>query len=697
MISTNYDNKIYYTETNKNKIFIVTSIALASLSLIAMALLYSPLLTPFAISVASIGLLAYPAYRLAIVLIDSYKTASQLDSRPEPQNQPDTVDTPIRSCRPLSPDVLKAIKPPCLDPETLKKTEELKSYIEKTKEAANGSSDQDKIAGLYTSIKSILDSLIIQFKLGYYEIKMVVDKIELISLLDVFALKLTDHPLKKEIDSLKLTFSKPKKIDASNSQGNLVKTLTDRIANLTAYDEPKACRIKASKYEALFKSLYPLKTEWNKLVFKDNPNPEALPIIKEIICHFDKIDNDLSSLEYLNTIRVAWENTVPLLRKLAMLALDPSSGLNLETSALIFKVCHELYFKTDLYNENRQLLEAILNKKIASESTLQDIFNAYEAAPSSLTTHTIDRALKSLNDVFGNHFCPLNSGNPPQKMLQIGAMNVIGMGCPTYQEGYEIGKGQPNATVDPIFVASLRNLEGPHLYVSNQDHTSSEKVRNQQVMNIRHKNFYAITINKNNKLYEGEGHEEAKAFKAQLVHQFSQPIEVSGCHIPETIWPTRMVRETILRQIASDIHKHIFLNSEKLTKEDRRLFISLFNALATLKIMKDLKIKSFNITCKDGIDRGMNSLAFLVTLLLILDGKLKDSKSVEILAEILFSRAYWARKREIKSDRFNRYKQDVEHLLEKLKSSTNNFFELMKQYIDDPSIKSPPCKDANAC
>ncbi len=673
----------------------ITTIAIAALSLTALAILHSPILIPATITVATFTLLAYPAYRLALVLIDSYKPASQLDSRPELKNVPDDVDTPKELCRPLPPDVLQQIKPPCLDAETLKKTEELRTYIDKTKEAVTGSSDQDKIAGLYTAIRGILDSLIIQFKLGPNEIKLVVSKIGLLPLLDILSTKLNNHPLKNEIDSLKLAFTKLEKIPSISSSSSLVKTLTDRIANLTAYDDPKACRIKASKYEALFKSLSALKTEWTKLVFKENLNPTASKLIKGILANLDKVDTELSSLEYLNDIRISWESTVPMLRELATLALDNHSDLNPETRKLIFKVCHDLYFKTDLHSENKRLLEGVLNDKKVDSCSLKDIFNAYESAPSSLTTHTIDRALKSLNDVFGHHFCPLNSGNPPQKMLEMGGLHVIGMGCPTYQEGYEIGKGQPSATVDPIFIASLHNLEGPHLYISNQDHTSSEKVRNNPVMEIKNKNFFAVTINKNNKLYEGDGPEKAIDYKALLVKQFSLPIDISGCHIPNTIWPSSVTRSAILREIASNIHKHIFNNAENLTKEDRRLFVSLFNALIILRIMKDLKIKSFNITCKDGIDRGMNSLAFLVSLLLLLDSKLDNPDSIAVLAEILFSRAYWARKREIKSDRFHRYQQDIDHLKNILKSRAKEFIELMKLYVDDTSIKTPSftCKN----
>ena len=676
-------------------ILIITTIAVAALSLTALAILHSPILIPATITVATFTLLAYPAYRLALVLIDSYKPVSQLDSRPEPKSVPDDVDPPKKLLLPISPDLLKQIKPACLNAETLKKTEELRTYIDKTKETVSGSEDQEKIAGLYTAIKGILDFLIVKFKLGPNEIKIVVAKIGLLPLLDILSIKLLNHPLKNEIDNLKLAFTKLDKIPSVPSSSSLVKTLTDRIANLTAYDDPKACRIKASKYEALFKSLSALKTEWTKLVFKENLNPDVSKLIHDIINNFDKVNVDQSSLEYLNDIRVAWENTVPKLRELADLALDKESAINSETRKLIYDVCHQLYFKTDLHHENKNLLEAVLNDKKVSASSLKAIFSAYESAPSSLTTHTIDRALKSLNDVFGHHFCPLNSGNPPQKMFEMGGLSVFGMGCPTYQEGYEIGKGQPAATVDPIFMASLHNLEEPHLYVSNQDPTSSENVRNAPVMDIKHRNFFAVTINKNNKLYEGEGPEKALDYKALLVKQFSLPIETSGCHIPNTIWGSSVARSTILREIASNIHKHIFNNAEKLTKEDRRLFVSMFNALIILKIMKDLKIKSFNITCKDGIDRGMNSLAFLVSLLLLIDNKLDHPASIEVLAEILFSRAYWARKREIKSDRFHRYQEDIDHLKKIIKTRSKEFIDLMRLYIGDTTIQVPSftCKD----
>lgn len=691
-------NSLSY-DINFKKIVIITAIAIAAIALTALAILNSPLLIPATISVATLALVAYPAYRLAIVLIDSYKPAALLDSRPEPKGLPEDIDTPKKLNKPIPSDVLKQIKPAFLDAETLKRVESLRLLMERTKNVLKNSSDSDdenhaeSMAGLYTSIKNTLDSFIVQFKLGPEEVRLVVAQIGLLPLLNQFSEHLANHPLKNEIDNLKEAFTKTAKNNKPESTSNsLVKTLTDRIANLTSYDDPRYCRIKASKYEALFASLSTLKVEWAKLVFKES-NPDAIKLIKGIILNIEKVDTDRSSLEYLNDIRVAWESTVPILRELATLALKKDSAVTEDTRNLIYKACHQLYFKTNLHQENTNLLHAIMNDKNISLSSLKDIFKAYEGAPSSLTTHTIDRALKSLNDVFGNHFCPLNSGNPPQNMFEMGDIHVIGMGCPTFQEGYEIGKGQPAATVDPIFIASLHNLEGPHLYVSNQDHTSSEKVRNNPVMAIEHKNFLAVTINKNSKLYEGEGPDNAIEYKALLVKQFSLPIEESGCHIPKSIYPSSVTRNAILREIASNIHKTIFNNSEKLSKNDRRLFVSLFNALVILKIMKDHGIKSFNITCKDGIDRGMNSLAFLISLILIANDKLNTAESIEMLAEILFSRAYWARKREIKSDRFHRYHEDIEHLKSILKNRMKEFIELMNFYAENVELPSFTCKD----
>lgn len=654
-----------FNSINSKDILNVTSVALAAIALTTLAILNPPLLIAATITLASLTLLSYPAYRLALVIIDSYKGSSLLDSRPE-RPVPPEEDTPIKPKKPLDADILKQIKPPFLDTETLEQAERLGKLIEGIKKAVSESIDQIEITRFYLEIRDLLDSFIVKFKLGAAEIKLVTIKIGLLPLLASIAAKLEGHSLKSEVESLRAALSKSKKSDLNVSDSGIVKTLTDRIVNLTAYDDAKGCRIKASKYEALFNSLSAFKSEWPKLAFKAGTT-NAATLINEIIGLMDHVNPELSTLDYLNDVRVAWENTIPKLRELSELALDQKSGLNPEVRKLIFDVTHTLYFKTDLKKENEELLRAVLNGKSPADVSLEEILAAYQSAPASLTTHSIDRALKSLNDVFGNHFCPLKSGNPPQKMFEMDGVSVIGMGCPTYQLGYEIGKGQPAATVDPIFLAALHNLEEPHLYVSNQDHTSSEHVRNEPVMNIRHKNFFAITINKNNKLYEGEGPDKAQDYKFQLVRQYSLPIEQSGCHIPSYIWPTE-TRKAILRDIANEIHTKIFKGKETLTKQDRRLFISLFNAHIILRIRQSYRIKSFNLTCKDGIDRGMNSLAFLVSILLMEKGVFEEKSSKFLLAEILFTRAYWARKRHIMGDRFLRYMEDISHLLKLLKA-----------------------------
>jgi hypothetical protein len=475
-------------------------------------------------------------------------------------------------------------------------------------------------------------------------------------------------------------------------------------STIDSYREPtttKSARIKASKYEKLLDGYQSFEARYQNLKIK-NANLETVFECQR------KVNRNLNTSDYVNQIRDTYAKVfLPALRN-AVVESESDGTMNPQLRTLINEICAHLYTSKSFQEENEALLKAITGRDDFLSMKFDEIHNAYSKADASLTTKKMNMMGKSLNDMFGNQFCPLSMGNPPQKMFELDLgnhkLNILGMGCPTIQQSYKIGFGEPPAVLDPIYRGFIRGAPGKKLYVSNQNHLAEEKVRNQVVMNAQDEleDLYAMTINKNSRFYHGEGPDNAIDYKQQILHNFLEKdsLKTSGCYLspkiirdlckaklnitaanerPLTPKELRDIPSELIINIANELHKILFDNKPTLTKEDRQLFNEVFNGCLVASICTILKIDYVNFTCKDGIDRGMNSLAMFMSMATFIRDMNESPKTKRMLIDTLFTRAYWARKRSIMDERFHNFKHSCKYLDELL--STPEKAEKFKAFL----------------
>lgn len=407
-------------------------------------------------------------------------------------------------------------------------------------------------------------------------------------------------------------------------------------ANLFPQYPEQAIRVKASKYEALLATINLSLQEAGLPLIALPPKPDILTV------------------KYLNAIRKTYVKTLHELRK--------------EPDDITYdKVRHDLYSRTSLkqVNENYLSMLGVTHEEGSTWENLNQACETMNEAPAFLTTSPVDRMAAACRDFF-IRFNPLNTGNPPHRLnhIKVGdshSFNILGMGSPTMQ-GWRIHPVQ----IDPIFIGYLRHLRvtgGKHLYVSNQNGQDLEQARNGKIMQLQKEYgdvFVAITCAKNSSFYYASS--SVANFEETLFNNFFKDnIKTSGCFLPKRLRHSEPL-QTWAKELISGIKSTLFPSKEILTAEERKLFIELFYSCLVLKIAFDEKITVMNFTCKDGIDRGMGSLAWLLALLFEFNGETETLKAEKTLAETFFMRAMHTRKRNLVKERYERVHGDMQLL-----------------------------------
>jgi hypothetical protein len=125
-----------------------------------------------------------------------------------------------------------------------------------------------------------------------------------------------------------------------------------------------------------------------------------------------------------------------------------------------------------------------------------------------------------------------------------------------------------------------------------------------------------MALSKNSSFYLQSGPyypmSNAELFQEELYAQlFEKPKNESGCFIPKSIKEEIPDFETRTKAMIKDIHNHLFNGKADLTLEERKLFIEIYYDTLTKFIIKGIGADSFNITCKNAVDRGAASNAQL--------------------------------------------------------------------------------------
>ena len=159
----------------------------------------------------------------------------------------------------------------------------------------------------------------------------------------------------------------------------------------------------------------------------------------------------------------------------------------------------------------------------------------------------------------------------------------------------------------------------------------------------------------------------AAKFKTEMIEQMFDrtPHETGNCLSVD------LVKKHDLRtwslQAADRIHQKLFGSRAQLTAQERRIFIRLFYLFLVLKILIAIFATSYNLSCKDRIDRGAASDAEVFAYLAILQNCMNDAHVIEFFKMLVFARAIIVRKRTIIEERLERLMETVKFMLENQK------------------------------
>jgi len=244
----------------------------------------------------------------------------------------------------------------------------------------------------------------------------------------------------------------------------------------------------------------------------------------------------------------------------------------------------------------------------------------------------------------------------------------IAMGSPTIEFGKQV------AEINPEFRSMLRHYQHTgqvHFYVNNQNYIGkvigNEIARCDAIHALATGEFagvfYAITLSQNSSFYNQKS-PASEDFKAELIAEvFDKDKNKTGNYIPKSLDEKLNLKNWGIAAAAT-IHSILFENRANLTKEERKVFIRIFYRHLTRHIINGLKPASYNVSCKDRIDRGASSDAEDFANLLILNNLESDKKAIAFFETMIFSRALIVRKRVIIEEHFLRLYETVKFMLE---------------------------------
>ena len=451
------------------------------------------------------------------------------------------------------------------------------------------------------------------------------------------------------------------------------------VSKATEYDKPEVNRVKASKYESLLNNLGHSIEKHTRIPAPFVGDAEVRNLLKIVMDAakksetFDstkKVPLDQYTGTYLDSVRTAFDEALGAMR-LAVVRCE-AGNVSPSTAAIVYEAAYNLYATHDMTKENDNLLHLLgvnqVDPKNPADSgrLVESLFATREViqkAPVEKKTGKWNIVARSAVDRFSLGFSAIGKGNPPfhANDVQIGGQKIslLRMGSPTIQYWRMLGVTNPNAESEPLFRGYLHHLEAlkkKHLYISNQNDIPTPFVTLHDSENFRNSAlketeklpaFYLIICSKDSRFYAGHGPDDIEEFKEELHKQFfGYKPEESGCYIGDKIKAEVPDLEAKLKSMRDKIQQHLFKDVHQLTEQDRRRYIAIYYMLTVLMNTKELGIDFANFTCKDGIDRGMDSLALFLFLCLaertISIRKAQSSAAENSLLTGLLDKKAWA-------------------------------------------------------
>lgn len=316
-------------------------------------------------------------------------------------------------------------------------------------------------------------------------------------------------------------------------------------------------------------------------------------------------------------------------------------------------------------------------------SEFQQVYKAIHAAPSSLKTSKVKRYLQALRGQMNFNYDPHLQENTPYLLHELLLSQPDGttkkvlslrLGTPTVENIFASLKQE--ARVTPEFNAFLQTYtlaNKQHLYINLQNrvqrfHGFTEASRCLAIESLCREfpnTILIITLAKNSEFYWQERRfrniRQAIIFKELFKRQLSEA-DSGFFFSPSFRQDAYFPFDQVIDQLLDYTHTMFFDNSETLHHQERLDFIEIFYTLLIEYCLEATQVDSFNISCRDGIDRagGANSLLYFYRL--IKSGAHSDIHQLQYLKTVLFAPAILVKKRTVSLHRFERFISAAERI-----------------------------------
>lgn len=304
-----------------------------------------------------------------------------------------------------------------------------------------------------------------------------------------------------------------------------------------------------------------------------------------------------------------------------------------------------------------------------------------QAVPLSAKRPPLHQIASSMRGRWNVDFDPIRQGNLPHVLgkirivsaSEVREVKALALGSPTIEGTLAY------ATLSPEFkgwMASYQSEGKSHLFVLNQNQIPSWRILGEvetdrigAVTRFAEETvpdaLYVCVLSKNSPFYFQSGEFaalfSAQEFKSQFLQQlFNLPKSQTGNSFSTNLLKKIPGLEPWTESMIDALHQSLFSNQVSLSKEERLLFIDAAHSLLILFLIKELGVSSFNISCKDAIDRAVVSIAHLLALISLLSNQNRDLEFRRKFFMVVFARALMVRKRPIFFDRLERIISSVQ-------------------------------------
>lgn len=422
--------------------------------------------------------------------------------------------------------------------------------------------------------------------------------------------------------------------------------------------------------------------------FLDAAEEKQLQCIIKTLINWDKKGSSLKEdKETLDALRRDFEEFLPSLRNLVS---SNTNSIYVKMGRLLCKALiselslrkeSELFIRK-FYDWGNNLLSQEGKKTIEFDAILDNdstvpylelIYENINRVPFGAKRPPIHGIFNSLKGRYNFCFDPMLQGNIPDCLFYLkeegeeGFSKVLGLGSPTMQGTISY------AEVTPEFLSYLEELQAAqknHFFILNQNMIANyrfvgevETDRIQALLDIANQKFkdtlYLFLSSMNSPFYY-QAHEfsdirESEQFCYELHAQFfSKPAYLSGNAFSDNIFTEIPDLPKFSEKLIEVILKRAFCNKPKLEREERQIFIDLFQDFLAIKINLEILFESMNASCKDAIDRAAKTIARLFALIGIITGSDQSREFRLHLICLIFARALMVRKRVIIKERLDR-------------------------------------------